>query len=242
MDEIARSTGAELVDVQEVEYAGRTVRRAFFERDGRRFALVPGGQARVGFDPARFEPTQEQHESYGRSAAEYGLPRDVREHLARVTSPRRTVRVPTMLVGVEPVKLTDSAPQEVAGVLAEIGTRLPTPDEWEYACGAGAGSLFRWGDDAPVDRFPSEAKELVGDSPFGLSIARNPYNPELTSDPDVLCGGDGGEAICGGYGYFLAWLPLAGAYRDQGLPEMMNDDDWDMYFDVLRARPVIEVE
>jgi hypothetical protein len=56
----------------------------------------------------------------------------------------------------------------------------------------------------------------------------------------VLCGGDGGEAICGGYGYFLAWLPLAVAYRDPGLPEMMRED-WSLYFDLLRVRPVIEV-
>jgi formylglycine-generating enzyme required for sulfatase activity len=173
MDEIARSTGAVLVDVQDVEYAGRPVRRAFYERDGRRFALVPGGEVRVGFDPARFAPTRGQRESYEESAGEYGLPGDLREHLAQVTSPRRTVGVPTMLVAVEPMELTDSAPDEVAGVLAESGTRPPTPDEWEYACGAGAGTLFRWGDEAPVDRLPGETKELVEDSPRATRTARS---------------------------------------------------------------------
>ncbi|MGW1061035.1 hypothetical protein [Micromonospora rubida] len=29
---------------------------------------------------------------------------------------------------------------------ADLGLRPATPDEWEYACGAGATTLFRWGD------------------------------------------------------------------------------------------------
>jgi len=39
----------------------------------------------------------------------------------------------------------------VEASLARIGMRLPTCDEWEYACGAAAPTLFRWGDDNPAD-------------------------------------------------------------------------------------------
>jgi formylglycine-generating enzyme required for sulfatase activity len=35
-----------------------------------------------------------------------------------------------------------------------LGLRLSTPDEWEYACGAGASTLFRWGDDTPDSGYP----------------------------------------------------------------------------------------
>ncbi|MFF5258352.1 hypothetical protein ACFY4C_05360 [Actinomadura viridis] len=256
--EVARRAAAELVGVTRAEYAGRPVRRAFFERDGRRFALVPGGETEVGFDPERFEPTEAQRASYEQSAEDYELPGDLREYLALVTSPRRAVRVPATLVAVEPVVFTGRAPDEVPALLAETGTRLLTPDEWEYACGAGTGTLFRWGDDSPADRLPGEAGEtaepgetagpggpggggeVVVESPFGLAIARDPYDLELTSDPRVLCGGDGGEAICGGYGRFLAWVPLAVAYRHPGLTDMLDEPD--LYFDRLDARPAIDVE
>ncbi|GAA3933805.1 hypothetical protein GCM10023085_13880 [Actinomadura viridis] len=250
--EVARRAAAELVEVTRAEYAGRPVRRAFFERDGRRFALVPGGDTEVGFDPERFEPTEAQRASYEQSADEYGLPGDLREYLASVTSPRRAARVPATLVAVEPVVFTGRGPEEVPALLAETGTRLLTPDEWEYACGAGTGTLFRWGDDCPAGRLPGEAGGAGGTdgsdrggepgagSPFGLSIARDPYDLELTSDPRVLCGGDGGEAICGGYGDFLAWLPLAVAYRYPGLTDMLDEPD--LYFDRLDARPAIDVE
>ena len=51
--------------------------------------------------------------------------------------------------------LTTSA--EVETALAAQGLRLPTCDEWERACGAGATTLFRWGDDTPADFYPGEA-------------------------------------------------------------------------------------
>jgi hypothetical protein len=44
------------------------------------------------------------------------------------------------------------------GVVADLagrGLRLPTPDEWEHACGAGVVTLFRWGEDYPTDRYPT---------------------------------------------------------------------------------------
>jgi hypothetical protein len=44
--------------------------------------------------------------------------------------------------------------QTIQADLEATGFRLPRSDEWEYACAAGARSLFRWGDDCPSDRYP----------------------------------------------------------------------------------------
>jgi hypothetical protein len=119
--------------------------------------------------------------------------------------------------------------------------RFPTSDEWEYACGGGAATLFRWGDHVPCDRYPTDispaeaewrrqwvlskgtlqwpAEGFASDwdvhrapSVTGVRIAFNPYKYELTADPRVTRGGDGGCAICGGAGFFFGWLALATAY------------------------------
>jgi hypothetical protein len=90
----------------------------------------------------------------------------------------------------------------VVADLAGRGLRLLTPDEWEHACGAGAMTLFRWGEDCPTDRYPTQ--HLDGPhrlaNAVGLVIGHDPYRPECTADPGVACGGDGGRATCGDYG------------------------------------------
>jgi hypothetical protein len=125
--------------------------------------------------------------------------------------------------------------------LARTGMRLPNCDEWERACGAGASTLFRWGDNSPDDYYPTdtcaEDRELsrawvlslgtlVYERPpptwtlhlqqnlFGLRIAHDPYKLDLVSDGPGALGGDGGCNICGGAGFFLGWLPLATAYAN----------------------------
>ena len=114
-----------------------------------------------------------------------------------------------------------------ADLIAELaatraGFRYPTPDEWEYACGGGAWTLFRWGDHVPCDRYPTDVNPAGGFEPdwdhhrqpnaFGLQIATDPYKFELTHTPGITRGGDGGTASCGGMGFFMGWLALATAY------------------------------
>lgn len=92
---------------------------------------------------------------------------------------------------------------------------MPTPDEWEYACGAGAATVFRWGDTYPAGApYPAVVGPHRLPNAFGLAIGADPYLDERTSDPEVLCGGDGGTMICGGAGQFMSWLTLATAYQD----------------------------
>jgi hypothetical protein len=43
-----------------------------------------------------------------------------------------------------------------------------------------------------------------------------PYRVDLVADGPREVGGDGGCNICGGVGFFLAWLPPATAFREPG--------------------------
>ena len=126
---------------------------------------------------------------------------------------------------------------ESAENLRSTGFRFPTSDEWEFACGCGKPTLFRWGDHAPCDRYPIEfgtkrvksaggtetPKERfshdwdlhVKPNGFGLSIASNPYFLELVAEIGTTRGGDGGCTLCGGYGFFVGWLTLATAYFEE---------------------------
>lgn len=117
----------------------------------------------------------------------------------------------------------DNALEEVAS----LGARPTTPDEWEYACGAGARTLFRWGDDTPDEAYPSGQPAGPHQQPnlWGLMIGRDPYRPEWTAEPTIACGGDGGASACGGIGFFLGWLTLATAYRDKYLGAWLNSKD-----------------
>jgi len=124
---------------------------------------------------------------------------------------------------------------------ASLGVRPATPDEWEYACGAGARTLFRWGEDTPDDRYPSG--HLAGrhrePNLWGLMIGQDPYRHEWTTEPGIVCGGDGGGATCGGSGFFLGWLTLATAYRDKEFGAWLNSENG--YIGELLIRPVADV-
>jgi hypothetical protein len=133
---------------------------------------------------------------------------------------------------------------DLASRLAATGFRFPTSDEWEYVCGGGAPTLFRWGDHVPCDRYPTDvspaeaawrrqwvlskgklerpAEGFISDwdyhrqpNAFGLLIALDPYKSELVGEIGVTRGGDGGCTICGGAGFFSGWFTLATAYFEE---------------------------
>ncbi|WFE66436.1 hypothetical protein [Micromonospora sp. WMMD714] len=289
--EIAARHGLSPVGLRDTSYAGRAHRTALFDRDGLRFALVPGGRPTLGHDAARFHPGAGQLASYTDSAEEYGLP-SLTEHVDAMTSPVRVVDLPAMLVAVEafvpdelPLPPDDPRVRELVAAtgirgggaatvrsadgltveldpagrvlrawvveeadhdqamaaLAALGLRTATADEWEWACGAGADTLFRWGDDSPDDGYPVEHPTGAHRTAnlWGLAIGQDPYRYEVTTDPTVVCGGDGGVTACGGSGYFLGWLPLATAYRDEEFGRWLASADG--YADEILTRPVLDL-
>ncbi|MFD3911773.1 hypothetical protein [Streptomyces sp. NPDC058603] len=258
--EAAQQVNGRLVDFDGGPHPGGSLYRAVIEREGQRFALIPGGEVRVGFDLDAWRPLPEQLDSYRTEslAAGFGFDDDLADHLARYLTPRRSVTVPTVLMAVEPEELSGEGP--VVESLAERGLRLPGPDEWEHACGAGAETLFRWGPACPLDRSPygggggdsgTVAADGAGhDRPadhrhrpngFGLHIARDVYESEVTSDRGSVYGGDGGEAVCGGYGAFVSWLPLATANRNPGMAEFINGPEGEDMSDEFGVRPVLDL-
>jgi len=211
-------------------------RITFFDWNGRPFALIPGGRAVLGYDRQHpFIPTAAQLESWEWTCAEYAgyvqwatsLDAYLDEHL----TPLRTVilapflmEVSASIVGRVPwfngrYRLLPVRQPEVVVQAAADGFRLPTPDEWEYACAGGSRTLFRWGNDCPVDHYPHNDDEEYAwalhrrPNAFGLHIASYPYHWEFTTEPWEMRGGDGGHAICGGEGGLVVWTTLASAYR-----------------------------
>jgi hypothetical protein len=197
--------------------------------DGAEFALVPGGQLTLGYDPAR-PPVLDAAglASWSGSMQDFGMP-PFPEYLGAVLVPARRVVLAPLLVETvaRPVDvvLAASADDEdddrdiqerVVAALASSGLRLPTADEWEHACAGGSRTPWRWGDRCPSDEEPYGAisfPELRRRNTLGLAIAQNPYEWEYVAEPRQMRGGDGGEALCGGYGAVACWLACASAYR-----------------------------
>ncbi|MFD5424414.1 hypothetical protein [Streptomyces sp. NPDC127084] len=227
--------------VETTEHLGAPLHRVRVERDGQEFALIPGGPVSLGFDPDSWQPTPEQVADYATSLEQgFGYGPDLRNHLAQVLSPCRRAVLATVLMAVEDEELT-GPPADVPVALAARGLRMPSSDEWEHACGAGASTLFRWGNECPLDRIP------YGDrtgphhrlNAFGLRIAYDTYRAELASDTTAIHGGDGGESVCGGYGLVLAWLPLATANRNPAMAEFVYGEDGEDLHEEFSTRPVL---
>jgi hypothetical protein len=230
-----------MTSVETIEHLGAPLHRVRIERNGEEFALIPGGTVALGFDLDTWQPTPEQTADYAESLDQgFGYGPDLRAHLAQVLSPRRSVTLDTVLMAVEDKHLTE-LPADMPAALAARGVRMPSSDEWEHACGAGAATLFRWGNDCPLDRIPygdrtGPHNEL---SAFGLRIAYDTYSTELTSDVTAVHGGDGGESVCGGYGRLLAWLPLATANRNPSMAEFVYSPDGEDLYEEFSTRPVL---
>ena len=125
----------------------------------------------------------------------------------------------------------------------EDGFDLLTEDEWEALYGAGARTLFPWGDDIDdsmrlkhFDRAPHELERPNG---LGLCFPGDPYQKELVRTPGGYAGkgGDGGSHIHGGLGRFLGYLPVATAFRDPNEHEL----EWADLLDCLVYRRIVRL-
>ncbi|MFF0390243.1 hypothetical protein ACFYS8_16375 [Kitasatospora sp. NPDC004615] len=235
--------GGRVIAVETGEHLGSRMHRVLIDRNAQEFALIPGGQVTLGFDLDTWQPTPEQAADYQESLEQgFGNDPDLRAHLARLLSPRRRVNLATVLMAVEDENLTEP-PTDMPAVLAARGLRMPNSDEWEHACGAGANTLFRWGNDCPLDRIPYDDHTGPQHQPnaLGLRIAHDTYRTELTSDLTAVHGGDGGESACGGYGHLLGWLPLATANRNPFYAEFVYGPDGEDMYEDFSTRPVFEL-
>jgi hypothetical protein len=242
-EQIAERVGGRVSAVTSSEYRGAPLHQAVIEREEDLYALVPGGRTEVGYDVDRWQPADHMLAWYREETigGRFGFPDDPCEILRERLSPRRAVTLPAFLLAVESERLTDpidGTPQ----ALAERGLRMPCPDEWEHACGLGGPTLWWWAEHCPFERspYPYADGPHRRRNPLGLHIAHEVYDSELTSDPAVVKGGDGGEAVCGGYGSFVEWLPLATANRNPGLAQFVRGEGAGTH-EEFSVRPVIEL-
>jgi hypothetical protein len=155
------------------------------------------------------------------------------------------------------------SPRECLGAYEAAGFSMLTSAEWEYVCGGGAPTLFRWGDHAPMDRYPTDVSPAEAEwrrqwvlsggelerpeipfesdwslhraaNAFGVIMTDTPYKSELLSDLGISRGGDGGTSICGGAGFFYAWLVMAMAYFEKETCRCEADEAIDTDFYIWR--------
>ena len=121
---------------------------------------------------------------------------------------------------------TELTAASIAAAVRADGFRHPTADEWEHLCGGGARTLWRWGDHAPTDRYPTDRSPaeaawrrdwvLSGGAlphppggfedtwdlhrrpnALGLHIAADPYRNEVVEDgAGAVVGTRGGDGGC----------------------------------------------
>ncbi len=249
--------------------------------DGAEAVLVPGGTATLGLSVAGFVPPESMLQMWPpiRDSVELYASMNLLEYLDRVTSPRREVQIPTLVVecnkrqqgwrrlperdpaadtwaaarqlephrtyrsgsigdrmgqlrirtGADPSRYeVDERVQirhgELLESMREQGFGLLNRDEWEYCCGAGARSLFRWGGECPWEHYPDDTSweqlpRLHQPNGFGLFINQaSTYAPEVLADPKERVGGDGGARIGAGLPPLLVWMVLASAFVETVYP------------------------
>jgi Sulfatase-modifying factor enzyme 1 len=230
---------------------------AVFADDALRFALLPGYEGELGYDPARHTLPQALVAEW----EENRNPRDATfaDYLGRVLTPLRQVTLPPCLLQMDPEPLWWLHPPDQRGVrrlewpkradvltrISAQGFRFPTSDEWEYACSGGTRALFRWSNDWPPINLtrskqhgPDEWREDLARNAFGLTIGQDCQQLEYCVEPTIMRGGDSGAASCGDVGPFSEWLGFASSYCYPF--SNRQEADWHMPY-LRRLFPLSEV-
>lgn len=193
----------ELLRLEPCAQAGASRRIAIYRRRGRELALIPGGPARLGY-ALELTPRMVEEIQLSTSLSYFA-------DLSSGFRLPRTVSLDPFLVEVEPHEPQDADLQ---------GLRDLSVDEWEWTAGAGAQTLFRWGEDWPphAPTEPGEFDEHLRPNAFGLRDL--PSHPDLTEASADASVSFTESHLC--RSPFLSWLPLATAYGSPANPDESN--------------------
>lgn len=248
---------AKFVRFERHAQGGEDHRVAVFDVDGVEMVLVPGGRVTLGFDVERLNATaldawsksfQSEHghiaqQVIGGPDVERGAPEEMVTWLKETTSPLREVTLAPFLLertSGERIEGEEDPHFVNASAIAAARFRLPTSDEWEHAVSGGSRSIFRWGDDWPVDTDVwdgGDFEEHKAPNAFGLTFSADPYQSELVDDPEELRGGDGGCLVCGDVGP-MAWTTFASSYSYR----LKVDNDREIWFEQTHPRRALSLD
>jgi hypothetical protein len=218
------------------ECGGQKRHVAFFDWNGSEFALIPGSEVTLGYDPTRPAPPakllDEWYEEVRATARHHpgweGITWEC--SLAGVLSPLWQVRLAPFLFAVHAEPRQHSTGTEERNAIAAQGFLLPTADQWEFACSAGSRSVWHWGDD-PTGGPPER-------NAFGLAVTRGTYDQEVLDERNHFRGGDGGQREHGGCCALEAFVPLSSWFMSRGVNA--TQEDWWQYTFYRRVFPLPE--
>ena len=215
-----------LLSVETFSLNGLSIETGVFDLDGSQFVYVPGNNnINLGWNLQEDYMDEQILTGFKDFINEWGLGCELEDYFyisSEDFSPVRQASIKPMFVERSLISLGDKENYELTyedaiKPIIENGFSIPTEDEYEYLCGAGIKSLFKFG-----HKFESNMKLAHYDSEntleepnmFGLHIAYDPYYWELVlDDRPLLKGGDGGRALCGDCGLILGYLSTSPYYR-----------------------------